>query len=201
MEVAPRIAGVGIQQKAGGLTMRTTTRNTEIGSLAGQGRTTQVLVRDDLGRLTLRRLRPWHRLVARCAAARLDRGLAAGTSPETSISFAARAMQLTSGKFRRDLATTLQRILAAAGEPSAVVLSGSVAAHPPRVPLCRARISRSAVPLGKLAGYLTAPGPVPVQGVAMAGQLLADGMGPFYREACSDDLGDIIEEAIRALTR
>jgi hypothetical protein len=66
-------------------------------------------------------------------------------------------MQLTSGKFRRDLATSLQRILAAAGEPSAVVLSGSVAAHPPRVPLCRARISRSAVPLGKLAGYLTAP--------------------------------------------
>jgi hypothetical protein len=34
----------------------------------------------------------------------------------------------------------------------------------------------------------------------MVGQLLADGMGPFYREACSDDLGDIIEEAIRALT-
>jgi hypothetical protein len=30
---------------------------------------------------------------------------------------------------------------------------------------------------------------------------LADGMGPFYREACSDDLGDSIEEAIRALTR
>jgi hypothetical protein len=112
-----------------------------------------------------------------------------------------RAMKLRSGKFRRDLATSVQRILAAAGEPSAVVLSGSVAAHSPRVPLCRARISRSAVPLAELAGYLTAPGPVRVQGVAMVGQLLADGMGSFYREACSDDLGDIIEEAIRALTR
>ena len=35
----------------------------------------------------------------------------------------------------------------------------------------------------------------------MASQLLADGMGPLYREACSEDLGDIIENAARALTR
>lgn len=54
-------------------------------------------------------------MLARCAAARLDRE-PAGTSPETSISLAARAVQLTSGKSRRVLATSLQRILAAAGE-------------------------------------------------------------------------------------
>lgn len=75
-----------------------------------------VLFRGDLGSLTLVWLRPWHRMLARCAAARLDRELAAGTSPETSISLAARAVQLTSGKSRRVLATSLQRILAAAGE-------------------------------------------------------------------------------------
>ena len=61
-------------------------------------------------------------MLARCAAARLDRELAAGTSPETSISLAARAVQLTSGKSRRVLATSLQRILAAAGnsQPNAI---------------------------------------------------------------------------------
>ena len=37
----------------------------------------QVLLDDDLGRLTLRCLRPWHRLLARGLAARLDRQLAA----------------------------------------------------------------------------------------------------------------------------
>ena len=181
--------------------MRITAGDSQIGSLAGQGRTAQALVRDELGRLTLRRLRPWHRMLARCTAARLDRGLAAGTSPETSISFAARAIQLTSGKFRGELATSLQRILAAAGEPPALIVSRPVAACPPRMPLCRARISRSAAPLAKLAACLTAPGPVPAQGVAMVSRLLADGMGPLYRDACGDDLADIVEQAARALTR
>jgi hypothetical protein len=37
---------------------------------------------------------------ARCAAARLDREVTAGTSPETSTTLAARAIQLTSMRFR-----------------------------------------------------------------------------------------------------
>jgi len=181
--------------------MTTTTGNTGTCSLAGQGRTRHVLVRDDLGRLVLRRLWPWHRMLARCATVRLDRELAAGTSPEASVSLAARAMQLTSMKFRRDLVTSVQRILAAAGERPAVRRSQTAAIHPPRLPLCGARISQSAAPLARLAAYLAAPGPVPVRGVAMVSQLLADGTGPLYHEACSDDLGDIIEKVTRALTR
>jgi hypothetical protein len=43
----------------------------------------------------LGRLRPWHRVLARCAASRLDRELAAGASPETGPRLAARAVQLT----------------------------------------------------------------------------------------------------------
>jgi hypothetical protein len=39
------------------------------------------------------RIRPWHRLAARCRAARLDRELAGGASPEASASLAARAMR------------------------------------------------------------------------------------------------------------
>jgi hypothetical protein len=133
--------------------MTTTTGNTRIHSPASRRSTGHVLLHDDLGRITLRRLRPWHRLLARCAAARLDRQLAAGASPETSALLA-----------------------------------------------CRARISRSAGPLAKLAGSLAALGPVPVQGVAMVSQLLADGTGPLYQEACGDDLGNIIEKITQALT-
>ena len=61
--------------------MTTTTANTRTCSREDRERTGHVLLHDDLGLLTLRRLRPWHRMLARCAAARLDRKLAAGTSP------------------------------------------------------------------------------------------------------------------------
>ena len=91
-----------------------------------------VLVHDDPGRLTLRRLRPWHRVLARSQAARLDRELADGVSRVASATLAARALRLTSTDFRRDLATSLQRILAAAGAPSAVTRSPAAAPRPPR---------------------------------------------------------------------
>ena len=179
----------------------TTAGNTQPRRPAGQERTRHVLLRDDLGRLTLRRLRPWHRLLARCAAARLDRELAAGTAPESSVGLAARAMALTSAKVRRELAASVQRILAAAGQPPAAPLAPAAAVRPARLPLSRARISGSAVPLATLAGALAAPGPVPVQDVAMVSQLLADGTGPLYRQTRGDDLGAIIANAARALSR
>jgi hypothetical protein len=181
--------------------MMTTTANTRTYSRADRERTGHVLLHDDLGLLTLRRLRPWHRMLARCAAARLDRKLAAGASPETSASLAARAIQLTSMKYRRDLATNVQRILAVAGEPAAIMPSSPAAAHPPRIPLRRARISQSARPLAKLARHLAGPGPVAVQGVAMISRLLADGTGPLYHDAHGADLPDIIDKVMRALTR
>jgi len=111
------------------------------------------------------------------------------------------APRLTSVKVRRDLAASVQRILAAAGHPAQATSAPAVAVHPPRLPLHRARISQSAVPLARLTGYLTAPGPVPVQGVAIISQLLADGTGPLYRHGCADNLSDIIENATRALAR
>jgi hypothetical protein len=189
------------EQQNRGVTMTATTGNTHSYSPADQGRMRHVLLCDDLGYLTLERLRPWHRMLARCDAARLDRELAAGASPESSAILAARAMQLTSLKFRRDLVTSVLRILAAAGGPPAAVASGTAGVRPPRLPVCRARISRSAVPLAKLAGCLASPSPVGVRGVAMVSRLLADGTGPLYREACGDDLVDIIERATQALTR
>ncbi len=76
-----------------------------------------VLLEDDLGRLVLRRLRFWHWLLARVLAARYDRQLAAGARPETRPILAARAIQLTSARFRADLAASLRGLLADAGAP------------------------------------------------------------------------------------
>jgi hypothetical protein len=166
-----------------------------------------VLVDDDRGGLMLRRLQPWHRLLARYQAGPLDRALAGGASPEESASLAARAERLTSTEFRRDLAASLQRILVATGEPPrplparpAAARKSPGTAHPPRIPLSRARISQSARPLAGLASRLAEPGPVPARGVAMVTRLLSDGAGPLYRPACRDDLGVIIERATQALT-
>jgi hypothetical protein len=103
-------------------------------------------------------------------------------------------MRLTALEYRRGLAASLQGILAAAGWPAA-------AARQPRVPVCQERISQSVSELTELAGYLLEPGPVPARGVAVVSQLLADGLGPLYREACRDDLAAILERAAQALTR
>jgi hypothetical protein len=162
-----------------------------------------VLVDDDLGRLVLRRVQPWHRMLARSRAGSLDRELAAGASPEASAVLAARAARLTSTEFRRDLAASLRRMLAAAGQPARAVAEqrpGLGGARPPRVPVRTSRISRTAPALAELASRLLEPGPVPVRGVAMVNLLLADGTGPLYREASRADLGALADRAALALT-
>jgi hypothetical protein len=159
------------------------------------------LVDDDRGQLTWKRLWPWHQILARSQAARLDRALAEGASPEASASLAARAAQLTSMEVRRDLAASVRRILVAAGQPAWPVAAPAPLglARPPRVPLRTTRISQSAPLLAGLASLLLEPGPVPARGVAMVARLLADGTGPLYREAARDDLDAMAERAAHAL--
>jgi hypothetical protein len=160
-----------------------------------------VLLEDDRGRLTLRRLWPWQRVLVQGAAARLDRALADGARPEASASLAARATRLTSTEFRRDLAASLRRILVAAGEPALPLAARSPGvARPLRVPLRWARISQSAPLLAELASRLLEPGPLPVAGVAMVTELLADGAGPLYRDAANADLAVLATRAAAALT-
>jgi hypothetical protein len=166
----------------------------------------QVLLDDDLGRLTLRRVRPWHRLLALGLATRLDRQLADGARPETNAVLAARAMVLTSVRYRRGLAASLRRILVASVSPQTRprLMAASRSAGParqPHVPLRRDQIARSAPALTGLAGSLVTQGPVPARGVAMVSQLLADGGGPLYRADGRDDLDVIIERASQALIR
>src|SRR5690348_10795308 len=159
-----------------------------------------VLLDDDLGRLTVRPVSPWHRLLARVLAASLDRQLADGTRPEASAVLAARAMVLTSAGYRRALAASLRRMLAASVSPAPRSLpvtaarSAGIAVRPP-VPLRRDRIVAVAEELAELAECLTARRPVPACGVALVSQLLADGGGPLYRAGSREDLGDRIEQA------
>ena len=165
-----------------------------------------VLIDDDLGRLTLRRLWPWHRLLARCLAPCLDRQLADGVRPEMSAVLAARAMVLTSVRYRQGLAANLWRMLAASVSPQTrprlLAASRSAgAARQPYVPLRRDRIACSASELDGLARSLAVTGPVPAQGVAMVSQLLADGGGPLYRAGSREDLDTVIERASQVLTR
>ena len=103
------------------------------------------LLHDDRGQLTLKLLWSWHHVMALSQAARLNRALAEGTNPEASAPLAARAAQLTSTEFRRDLAASLRRILVAAGEPAlpAVAQPPLRAARPVRVLLHTTRISQS----------------------------------------------------------
>ena len=169
-------------------------------------RTMHVLLDDDLGRLALRRLRPWHHVLARGLAVSLDRQLAEGARPEANALLAARAMYLTSIEYRRVLAAGLRRILAASLSPEvrprlALARASAGAARQPHVPLCQGRIAGSAAELARLACCLAEPGPVPAQGVAMESQLLTDGGGPLYRMGSRDDLDTVIQRASQALIR
>jgi hypothetical protein len=163
-----------------------------------------VLLDDDLGRLTVQWVSPWHRLLARVLAVRLDRQLASGDRPEANALLAARAMFLTSARYRRALARSLRRMLAASVVPPArprpiAAAKSAEAVFRPHVPLRRDRIAGSAPGLAGLANCLTVPRPVPARGVALVSQLLTDGCGPLYRAAAREDLGGLIDQASEAL--
>ena len=151
------------------------------------------------GRLTLRRL-------GRGTDAGPIRGGAAGPrarrrrQPRDQLRSRGAGLQLTSMEAPPDLATSVRRILAATGDPlpSSPRLWLPATRRASRSPGADPPVRRAARHAGWL---LAAPGPVPAQGVAMVSQLLADGTGPHYREASSDDLSDIIDNAARALTR
>lgn len=139
-------------------------------------------------RLTGRRLRVWHRALARFAGPFQDGGLAAGRSPDGGRLRAARARALVAPAYRTRLARDWENLLRAARErPTPLDV---------RAPLCRRRILAAETDIVQLACALRAPLPVPVRGVAMAAMLLTDGSGPVYNRACATDLGAAVHEAI-----
>jgi hypothetical protein len=132
------------------------------------------------------------RLAARLLAARLDRELAAGASPESSVLLALRAEYLVRPRIRRMLSASLQRILSEAVRPRQRPSSA--------LPLCaRGRVMAVEREFQELIGRLSAPCPVPACGVAKVRLLLTEGNGPLYLGGGSRDLRASILSAVDAL--
>lgn len=116
---------------------------------------------------------PRDRLRARWHADHLDRELARGASPDSSVDRSLRAQSLEDPRTRRDLARSMERVLAEAGRPP---VSGRR-----YTPVSRAPVAACAVELNELISRLLAPGPVAARGVAQARLLLTEAGGPLYR--------------------
>ncbi len=130
-----------------------------------------VLLEED-GDLTLRRVGWRDRLAARLRAGTLDAALVAGASPESSVPLALHAEHLCAYSQRRLLASSLRRLVA---------LSEAPATRRRSMPVNRVAVQRACGELESLADRLAADGPVDVRGVAKLRALLSDGTGPLYQ--------------------
>ncbi len=110
------------------------------------------------------------RLAARVRSGSLDDALIAGADPAGSRQLAARAMMLTSPRFRAAAADGLDRWLQAA--------HGARSRH--RVLPPRAVTLANAPELRELIALLRGAGPLYASGIAAVGRLLSDGTGPAY---------------------
>jgi hypothetical protein len=103
-------------------------------------------------------------------AASLDRQLAAGASPESTVPLALHAARLYREQQRRRLAASLREVAAAAR-----------GARRTRAPINRESVRLALAELEALAGRLETNGPIDVRGIARVRVLLGDGAGPLYR--------------------
>jgi hypothetical protein len=142
-----------------------------------------------------RRARPSHRLAARWRATSLDRAIAAGTPPDSSVALELRAHRLVGPHVRRQLAADIGCLIGMAWDPSPC--------RSVTVPRCRRQLRETAHQLEELAQMLRAPTPVEARGVALTRLLFVEGNGPLYRP-CGDGspqrLHAALCEAINGLT-
>jgi hypothetical protein len=105
-------------------------------------------------------------------ASALDRQLAQGCAPESSVLLAARARTLVSPSVRATYAGFWQHLLTrAALLPASRSLRG---------PFNREAIGACTARMADVQRGLAAEGPVSARGVAMVSRLLGDGTGPLY---------------------
>jgi hypothetical protein len=152
----------------------------------GSGGTVLLVSTDDDGELRSQPCRLRHRLAARLWGPSLDRRLADGRAPDSDPLVATRARDLVAPATRQALGRNWERLLTRARTPGA--------RRPFDVALCRRRISEAAQPAREMIDALTADGPVPAAGVAMASRLLRDGTGPLYNSRCPTDLADALRQ-------
>jgi hypothetical protein len=140
--------------------------------------------------LVLRRPSWWDRIRTRIGADALDRQLATGRSPLSSVSLALRADRLARPKRCRRLAEGLRRAEEAARRPAGG-WSG--------VPVAAAPLAGARAELDALARRLTAPSPPGVRGLAIVSTLLHDGTGPLYRNSPNTSLRAELQRAREGL--
>ncbi|HEY1650468.1 MAG TPA: hypothetical protein VGG09_01170 [Acidimicrobiales bacterium] len=131
-----------------------------------------IVLLEDEGDLSVRRVRWRERLASRLRVSELDAALAAGTAPESSVSLALHAEHVSRPAQRHLLARSLRRISA---------LSEAPATGRRSVPVNRVAVRHARHEIEAVADRLTSEGPVDVQGVARLRALLSDGSGPLYR--------------------
>ena len=136
----------------------------------------------------LRPVRLADRLLARALGASLDQQLAAGRSPESTRLLAARAQAIVSLPRRTSLARSWDHLLRVAGRAPGL--------RAPAVPLNAAAILAAEPTIRELVERLTAPLPVPAQGVAVATLPLTDATSPVYGRRSPDALADLLDAAI-----
>jgi hypothetical protein len=122
--------------------------------------------------LVLRQSRLTDRLLARLRGASLDRQIAVGTAPESSVLLAERARQLVAIERRRRLSENWAHLLRIAPR-----LQGT--RHPAR-PIPWQQVLAAEAEIRELVRGLAAPLPVAARGVAMATVLLTDAGSPLY---------------------
>jgi hypothetical protein len=136
---------------------------------------------------------PWrNHLVAHARGRRLDRDLAAGIATWRSPTHAARALQLTSPRNRRQLARSLERLLEHADDPRIYFMSAVVT--PPRR---QVREARSLIV--EIVSRLRSRDPVDAPGVARLATLLRDGAGPCYSRSQAGALTTALENVTSSL--
>ncbi len=152
-----------------------------------------LILLDDVDCVTTRAATPLERLVCHVRAAKLDRDLAGGVSPDASATLALRAQILVRPSMRRALARRVEQLVVEA------TLGRTPCPTEARVPIRRDRILDAADALQVLIDHLLTRGPVPARGVAQVRVLLTDGAGPIYYPGDTDDLRACVLGAVEQL--
>jgi hypothetical protein len=141
--------------------------------------------------LSMRPSRLTDRMLARVLGASLDRQLAAGRTPESTPLLAARAQYLVAIASRRRLAGNWENLLR--------VARGADGSRHLAVPVRSDTVVAAEPAVRELVRCMTAPLPVAARGIAMATELLTDGLGPVYNPRSRVSLAAALETAIAQL--
>jgi hypothetical protein len=133
-----------------------------------------------------RRKSPFLRTISRILGSSLDKKLSSGTAPESNVLLASRADSLSSGRTRKEIASGWTNLLKKSHK--------SPSPRNPLNPLCRRRVIEAQDAILRVVDALEVGLPVPARGVAMACDLLTDGLGPVYNPLNNQDLRACLAE-------